>query len=140
MAEKPQMPPPLPNGAYPYLTVVGGKAAVDFYTRAFGAEKLFRNVAQDGERLMHSRMRINGSIVMLSDDFAEHRGNAPLPAPAGVMMHLQVEDADVWFNRAVAAGAQARMPLADMFWGDRYGQLVDPFGHVWSIAAPLKGA
>jgi PhnB protein len=140
MAEEKNTPPVTPiGGVTPYLTVVGGKAAVAFYIAAFGAVELFRNVADDGERLMHSRMVINDGLLMLSDDFAENRGGALPPPPTGVMMHLQVADADLWFDRAVAAGATVKMPLADMFWGDRYGQLLDPFGHSWTIAGPLKG-
>jgi PhnB protein len=139
MAEGPKTPPPMSAGdVIPYLTVKGGKAAVDFYTRAFGATEVYRQLAEDGERLMHSRLTINGGTVMLSDDFPEYHGGRPTPAPTGVTMHLQVDDADVWYDRAVAAGATARMPLQDMFWGDRYGQLADPFGHSWSIAAPVK--
>src|SRR4051812_38084247 len=110
MAEENNTPPMTPvGGVTPYLTVVGGKTAVAFYIAAFGAVEQFRNVADDGERLMHSRLTINDGVVMLSDDFAEHRGGAPLPAPAGVMMHLQVADADLWWDRAIAAGATAKM-------------------------------
>ena len=127
------------SGVTPYLSVVGGKAAVDFYKRAFGAEETFRNTADDGERLLHSRLIINGAWVMLSDHFAEMAGGAAFVPPASVTLHLQVDDADAWWNRAVEAGATVRFPLADQFWGDRYGQLVDPFGHSWSIAAKVKG-
>ncbi len=140
MAETRNTPPRVPPGdVTPYLTVKGGKAAVDFYSRAFGASELFRQTADDGERLLHSRLSINGGVVMLSDDFPEYRGGAEAAPPAGVTLHLQVDDADAWWDRAVAAGATVKAPLADMFWGDRYGQLLDPFGHSWSIAAPVKG-
>lgn len=128
----------IPTGVYPYLTVVGGKAALEFYTRAFAGTEEYCTYAEDGERIMHARIRINGAAVLLSDDFPEFRGGSPTPAPAGTMIHLEVDDADRWFQRAVEAGATARMPPQDMFWGDRYGQLVDPFGHTWSIAAPIK--
>jgi PhnB protein len=127
----------IPVGVYPYLTVKGGKAAVDFYARAFGAVEEFRNTAEDGERIMHARLRINGFALLLSDDFPEFRGGAEAPAPQGVTIHLEVDDADRWWRRAVDAGAEIKMPLADQFWGDRYGQLKDPFGHSWSIAAPI---
>jgi PhnB protein len=139
MAEERSNPPPLANGVVPYLTVKGGKAAVEFYARAFGAVERYRQLSDDGERLLHSQLLINEGVVMLSDDFPEYRGGTALPAPAGVTLHLPVDDADAWWNRAVEAGATVKMPLADMFWGDRYGQLADPFGHSWSIAAPLKG-
>lgn len=128
----------IPVGVYPYLTVEGGKAAVDFYTKAFGANEEFRTYGEDGERIMHARLRINGMAVLLSDHFAEFHGGAPAPSPAGIMLHLEVDNADAWFKRAADAGATITMPLQDMFWGDRYGQLKDPYGHTWSIGAPIK--
>lgn len=128
----------IPVGVYPYLTVVGGKAALDFYARAFGAVEEFRTYGEDGERIMHARFRVNGSAILLSDDFPEFRGGGEAPAPAGVTIHLEVDDADAWWRRAVDAGAEVKMELADQFWGDRYGQLRDPFGHSWSIGAPTK--
>ncbi len=127
----------IPVGVYPYLTVKGGKAALDFYARAFGASEEFRAYGEDGERIMHARFRVNGGAILLSDDFPEFRGGAEAPAAAGVTIHLEVDDADRWWERAVAAGAEIAMPLADQFWGDRYGQLKDPFGHSWSIGAPI---
>ena len=127
----------IPVGVYPYLTVTGAKAAVEFYTRAFGAKEEFRSYGEDGERIMHARLRINGMAVLLSDYFAEFHGGADATAPAGVMLHLEVDDADRWFKRACDAGANVRAPLQDMFWGDRYGQVMDPFGHTWSIGAPI---
>jgi PhnB protein len=126
-------------GVTPYLSVVGGKAAVAFYKRAFNAEEVFRNTSDDGERLMHSRLLINGDWVMLSDHFSEMVGGAPFTPPASVTLHLQVADADLLWNQAIAAGATVRFPLADQFWGDRFGQLIDPFGHCWSIASKIKG-
>ena len=139
MADAPKLPPATPvGGVIPYLSVTGGKAALDFYAAAFGAVELFRNYANDGERIMHARFTIDGTLIMLSDDFPESRGGAPAPAPAGIMLHMQVADADAAWNRAVEAGASVRMPLQDMFWGDRYGQLTDPFGHTWTIAAVAK--
>lgn len=128
----------IPIGVYPYLTVKGGKAALDFYARAFGAIEEFRTYGQDDERIMHARFRVNGGAILLSDDFPEFRGGAEAPAPQGVTLHLEVDDADHWWERAVGAGATVTMPLADQFWGDRYGQLKDPFGHSWSIGAPIK--
>jgi PhnB protein len=126
------------SGVTPYLSVVGGKAAVDFYKRAFGAEEVFRNTADDGERLLHSRLLINGDWVMLSDHFSEMAHGDYVP-PSAVTLHLEVDDADAWWNRAIEAGATVRFALADQFWGDRYGQLVDPFGHTWSVASKIKG-
>lgn len=128
----------VPTGVYPYLSVKGGKAAIDFYTRAFGAEEKLRMMAEDGERILHAQLRINGALVMISDDFPEYRGGGEAPAPAGVTIHLEVDDADAWWARAVKAGASIVMPIADQFWGDRFGQVKDPFGHDWSIGAPIK--
>ncbi|HAJ03922.1 MAG TPA: glyoxalase, partial [Brevundimonas sp.] len=94
--------PPTPVGLIPYLTIPsrGGQAAVEFYRAAFGAEELFRNLADDGERLMHSRLKINGSLIFLSDEFPEY-GQTPDIKPAGVTLHLQVDDADEWWKRAL---------------------------------------
>jgi len=128
----------IPPGVYPYLTVKGGKAALKFYEKAFGASEEFRNYGQDGERIMHARFRVNGAAILLSDDFPEFRGGGETQAPVGVTIHLEVDDADRWWQRAVDAGAEIKMPLADQFWGDRFGQLKDPFGHSWSIGAPIK--
>jgi len=136
MPDKPEMGPS--RGVTPYLTVRGGKAgeAVEFYKRAFGAEELFRQPADDGRRVLHCSLRINGDAVMLSDDFS----SAGSPEPAGVTLHLQVPDADKVWNAAMAAGrCEVTMPLADQFWGDRYGHFKDPYGHRWSIGGPKKG-
>ena len=124
------------GGLTPHLTISGGRAAraIDFYTKAFGAEELMRHPSDDG-RLMHVHLKVNGSSLMMHDDYPEH-GHAPAGQPACVMLHLQVNDADAWWNRAVGAGASVIMELADQFWGDRYGQIEDPFGHRWSIGAP----
>jgi PhnB protein len=128
------------NGVTPYLTIGGGRAkeAVDFYKKAFDAEELGRHPAEDGKRLVHAHLRVNGADLMLSDHFPEYCGGAAAPSPAGVTLHLAVDDADPAWSRAVGAGAEVTMPLADQFWGDRYGQLKDPFGHLWSIGAPSR--
>lgn len=126
----------------PYLTVRGGKAAVEFYKKAFGARTRMVMEADDKKRLMHATLLINGGEVMLSDVFDEYGGgNSKAPPDAKtttVVVHLHVDDADKWWARATAAGAKPVMPLEDQFWGDRYGQLADPFGHVWSIGAEIK--
>jgi PhnB protein len=110
---------------------------VDFYKAAFAAEEAMPpHMADDGERIMHAHLRINGGSIMLNDDFPEYHGGAG--KPGAVTLHLQVDDADRWFERATAAGANVTMPLADQFWGDRYGQVKDPFGHSWSIGAPSR--
>lgn len=128
------------TGLTPHISVEGGKAAIDFYIRAFGAEVVSQMPAEDGERLMHAHLHINGGSLMLHDHFPEYAGGAPAPKPAGVVLHLQVANADAAFQRALDAGASVVMPLADQFWGDRYGQVKDPFGHTWSIGAPLTPA
>lgn len=127
-------------GVSPHLTIPskGGQAAIEFYQRAFGAEEIRRMPAEDGERLMHAHLRINGGSVMLHDEFPEYGHESDI-APKGVTLHLQVDDADEWWNRAILAGGVPLFPLEDQFWGDRYGQLKDPFGHTWSIGATIKG-
>jgi PhnB protein len=137
MPDQPERPT---TGITPFLAIGGGRAqeALEFYERAFGAEIIERNVAQDGRRLMQASARINGGWIMLSDDFPEMGFTAP--APGAVTMHLQVDDADTWWRRALDAGATVKMEIADQFWGDRYGQVSDPFGHSWSVGSPLKTA
>ncbi len=136
MANQAEMGPS--RGVTPYLTARGGKAgeAIEFYKRAFGAAEQFRQPADDGKRLLHCHLVINGASVMLSDDFGPEGG----PPPAGVTLHLQVDDADAAWNRAMAAGpCEITLPLADQFWGDRYGHFKDPYGHRWSIGGSKKG-
>lgn len=133
-----QDPASLP-GVTPHLTIRDGRAAeaIDFYVRAFGAAEVGRHPAEDGKRLMHAHLVVNGGPLFLNDDFPEMTGG-PTGAPAAVTLHLQVPDADAAWERALAAGAAVRFPLDNQFWGDRYGQLTDPFGHAWSIGGPLK--
>lgn len=127
------------TGVVPHLTIRDGRAgeAIDFYVKAFGAVEQGRQAEHGGNRLMHARLDINGGPLMLNDDFPEMMGG-PTPEPAAVGLHLEVSDADVAWDRAVAAGAAVRFPLDNQFWGQRYGQVTDPFGHVWSIGGPLK--
>jgi PhnB protein len=126
----------------PHIFVSNAAAAIDFYKRAFGAQELSRHPAPDGKRIMHAALLINGSTLMLCDDFPEFRGGkGSTPEALGgspVVLHLQVKDADAAFNRAVEAGGTVVFPLADQFWGDRYGQIKDPFGHTWSIGARVR--
>jgi PhnB protein len=130
--------PTLRNGVTPYLTVHGASEASAWYQRAFGAQELMRQADQDGTRLIHCHLRINDADVMMSDDYPEHGFGLPEGGPAGVTLHLHVDDADTWWERAVAAGATITMPIADQFWGDRYGQVRDPYGHTWSIGSSKK--
>ena len=122
-----------------HLRVRGGDTAIEFYTRAFGAELLHRLMAPDGESVMHAAMRIGNSTLMLSDEFPKWGALSPLSiGGTGLCLHMCVTDIDAAFNRAVAAGAKVTMPPTDMFWGDRYAKLLDPFGHEWSIATRLE--
>jgi len=126
------------SGVTAHLTIRDNRAAeaIDFYSKAFGAEELGRHMADDGKRVMHSHLSLNGGSLMLNDDFPEYGGAAS--PPGSFTLHLQVEDADVAWSRALEAGAKEKMPLADQFWGDRYGQLRDPFDFTWSVGAPVK--
>jgi PhnB protein len=129
------------GGITAHLTIRGNRAAeaIDFYSKAFGAEEQMRHMADDGTRILHAHLKLNGGSLMLNDDFPEF-GNGASTEPAGVTLHLQVTDADAAWKRALDAGAREHFPLADQFWGDRYGQVKDPFGFTWSIGAPVKQA
>ena len=128
---------PVPAGLHtvtPFLVCAGASDAIAFYIRAFGATELARLPGPDG-KLMYAAIRIGDSVVMLNDEFPAMGALGPKARNGtSVTIHLYVDDVDAWFARAVAAGATVRMPVQDMFWGDRYGQLEDPFGHAWSIA------
>lgn len=127
----------------PYLVVADAAAAVAFYKQALGA-------TQDGEahrmpgtdKIMHVRLLINGGLIMLADDFSAMRDGACMTPPAlggsPVTLALQVNDVQSFWDTAIAGGVTITMPLADMFWGDRYGQFTDPFGHRWSVSQPIK--
>jgi PhnB protein len=127
------------GGVTAHLTIPGGRGqeAVAFYERAFGAKEEMRHLADDGQRLMHAHLTVNGGSLMLNDDFPEYRDGDAQP-PAGMTLHLHVPDADAAWDKAVAAGATVKFPLENQFWGDRYGQLEDPFGFTWSIGGPTK--
>mgnify|MGYP003383336134 CR=1 FL=1 len=132
---------PVPEGVHtvsPHLVVAGASAAIDFYKKAFNAVELFRLPGPDG-KLWHACIRIGDSNVMLVDEFPQMNSLGPKARNGtSVTIHLAVEDADAWADRAVKAGATLLMPVADMFWGDRYGVLEDPFGHKWSVATHVK--
>jgi uncharacterized glyoxalase superfamily protein PhnB len=130
------MPPAMPPLA-PHLVCDGAADAIEFYKAAFGATEMMRMPGHDG-RLMHAAIVIDGAVVMLVDENRQFGMLGP-KALGGtpVTLHLTVADADAAIARAEKAGATVKMPAADMFWGDRYGQVVDPWGHVWSIAHPL---
>jgi PhnB protein len=132
---------PMSQTVTPYLTVSNAAAAIDFYKKAFGAEEVVRHLAPDGKRLMHAHLKLLGMDLMLSDDFAEHMGRSRTPEAFGgspVTLHLHTDDVDTLWANALAAGAKVTMPLKDQFWGDRYGQFTDPFGHSWSAGQTIK--
>jgi PhnB protein len=134
---------PIPSGHHaitPHLIIKGAAGAIEFYKRAFGATELSRMPfpGPDGQvTLGHAELQIGDSRLFLADEFPQQGGVGP-GATSPVTMHLYVTDADAAFSRAVDAGAKVAMPLVDMFWGDRYGKLIDPFGHHWSIAERLE--
>jgi len=128
------------GGVTAHLTIAGGRGdeAVKFYENAFGAHEEMRHMADDGKRIMHAHLKLNGGSLMLNDDFPEYRDGGDSRPPAGVTLHLQVPDADAAWDKALAAGAKVVFPLENQFWGDRYGQVEDPFGFTWSIGGPVK--
>jgi len=126
------------NSVTPHLVCAGAAEAIEFYKKAFGAEELMRLPGPNG-RLIHGAVRIGDSMVMLVDEMPEWGTFGPKALNGSpVTIHLNVENVDEVFAQAVGAGATAKMPVADMFWGDRYGVVVDPFGHYWSIATHAR--
>jgi uncharacterized glyoxalase superfamily protein PhnB len=134
-------PDPIPAGmsvVTPHLVIAGAAEALDFYVRALGAVEEFRMPGPDG-KLMHGQMRIGGNAIMLGEEAPEWGILGPKTLKGSpVYIHLYVDDADAFVARAVKAGAKVTMPVADMFWGDRYGKIQDPFGHNWSIATHVR--
>jgi len=131
----------IPEGYHtltPYMTVRNADKAIEFYKQAFGAVEKGAMRGPDG-KVMHAELRIGDSLFMLADEFPQFGSLSPQSTGgAGMGLHIYVEDVDSAFDRAVGAGATIEMPVADMFWGDRYGKLVDPFGHKWSIATHTR--
>jgi PhnB protein len=128
------------HGLCPHLVCKGAGDAMDWYAKAFGAVEMVRLPGPDG-RLMHGSMQINKCMVMFADEFRDvgpEHGNAAPPTLGGttVVMHMVVDDCDAWIARAEGVGATVILPASDMFWGDRYGQIQDPWGHRWAIATP----
>ncbi len=133
---------PVPDGmntVTPHLVCKDAARAVEFYKKAFGAEELFRMNTPDGKKVLHVSLRIGNSAIMLAEEAPDWGSLGPETLNGTtVSMHLYVNDADSAFDQAVKAGATIKMPLADMFWGDRYGLLSDPFGHVWAVATHVR--
>src|ERR1051325_313546 len=131
---------PIPPGVHtitPQLAVDNAAKAIEFYKKAFGAEELARAMGP-GNKVMHAELKIVDSMLYLADEFPE-MGDCGTRSPKSLggvpcLLHLYVNDVDAAFAKAVAAGATVKMPVMHMFWGDRYGQLQDPFGHRWSMA------
>ena len=129
----------IPSGFHtltPHLVVKGAGQAIEFYKRAFGAEEVGRLSAPDGDSVLHADLKIGDSHVFLADEMREMGCHGPESiGGTPVTLHMYVEDVDAAFGKAVSAGAKVKRPLSDMFWGDRYGVLMDPFGHSWSMAS-----
>ncbi len=128
---------PIPPGmrtVTPYLAIAGAAQALEFYKQAFGAKELSREPTADG-RLMHAMMKIGDTTIMMADEFPGSQFRAPANAgTTTVMLHVYAKDVDRLWAQALAAGAMVAMPLDNMFWGERYGQLRDPFGHLWTLS------
>ena len=122
---------PRSGGVIPYLMLDGAAAAIDFYKRTLGAEEVGERAMTEDGRILNACIAVNGGSVMLMDPMPE-RGY-PAAAPQAFNLHLQVDDADRWFERAVAAGCTVLMQVDLMFWGDRYGMVTDPFGVTWAF-------
>ena len=132
---------PVPEGMHsvtPHLVCAGAADAIEFYKKAFGAVELTRMPGPQG-KLMHAMIRIGDSAIMLVDESPEWGMLGPKSLKGSpVTIHLYVDDADAFVARAVKAGAKVTMPVSDMFWGDRYGKLEDPFGHHWSVGTHVR--
>jgi PhnB protein len=123
---------------FPYLHVKDARAAIDFYTRVFGAREKFR-LAEPGGRIGHAELDFDGATVMLSDEYPELNIRGPRPGePASITLHLHVDDADAMVARAVAAGATLEMAPRDHFYGERSGSFRDPFGHRWNVGHSIE--
>jgi uncharacterized glyoxalase superfamily protein PhnB len=137
------MAKPVPEGSHtitPHLVINGASEAIEFYTRVFGAKELMRMPFPgpgNQMKLGHAALQIGDSQLYLADEFPESGTHAPKES-SPVSIHLYVPNADETFARAVDAGATVLMPLTDMFWGDRFGKIKDPFGHQWSIATHIE--
>ncbi|MCH8504211.1 MAG: VOC family protein [Ectothiorhodospiraceae bacterium] len=131
------------EGLIPHLTCDPCADAIAFYRKAVGAEEMSRVTQPEPGKIMHAALRLDGSVLFLSDDFPEFCADNKPSSPKAlggtpVTVHRYVEDCDAAFDRAVKAGATIKMAPEDMFWGDRYGVVVDPFGHAWSLATHVR--
>ncbi len=130
---------PVPEGFHtvtPHLVIRGAKQAIEFYKKALGAQELARMESPDG-KIGHAELKIGDSIIFLADEFPGAPGAPKSPQSVGActtVLNLYVPDVDATFKQAISAGAKETMPVADMFWGDRYGTFTDPYGHAWGVA------
>ncbi len=131
--KQPETAPPLNGGVVPYLMLDGAAAAIEFYKHALGAEEIGNRAKMEDGRILNARIDVDGGSVMLMDPMPEH--GYPAVAPQAFNLHLQVDDADHWFDRAVAAGCTVLMPMELQFWGDRYGMVRDPYGVTWAFGS-----
>lgn len=133
---------PIPEGYHsltPHLVVENAGEAIDFYKKAFGAKERARMESPDGNAVMHAELQIGDSVIMLNDEFPDHGIRSPRAYDGSpVSIHLYVENVDTVFRQAIEAGAKEVFPLQDQFWGDRFGKLVDPYGHHWSLATHIE--
>jgi len=129
---------PVPEGFHtitPYLVVKDAGKAIEFYSRAFGSKEVHRHLCEQTGKIMNAQIRIGNSMLMLNDEMPDFGCLGPVEGQkVPVTLHLYVSDVDAFFENAVSAGATPTMPVSDTFWGDRYGQLADPFGYQWSVA------
>ena len=142
MSKSTQPIPPGHENLIPHLVCNSCSEAIEFYKKAFGAKEMHRIPAPDGRKIMHAAIQIGSSVVFLVDDFPEFcGGQSQSPKALGgtpVTIHHYVENCDAAIKRAQDAGATVSMPPQDMFWGDRYGAVTDPYGHKWSFATHIK--
>ena len=131
------MAKPIPDGFHtitPHIVVADASKAIEFYKKALGATEKGVFTMPDGKGVMHAELKIGDSIVMLGNECPPHALSPKSCGGASVSLRVYTDNADAAFERAVKAGCTVKMPMTDMFWGDRYGQVEDPFGHKWSIA------
>ena len=131
------MTKPIPDGFHtitPHLVVSDAAKAIEFYKKALGAQENDRFMAPDGKSVMHAQLKIGNSILMLGSEFPPHCLSPKSRGGTSVSLNVYVENDDAAFDRAVKAGCTVKMPMMDQFWGDRYGQVEDPYGHQWSFA------
>ena len=133
---------PIPHGFHtviPHLVIRGADKAIEFYKKAFGAAEVTVMRGPEGKGVLHAELKIGDSVIFLADEFpGSTMGSPEKLGGSTVAIHLYVPNCDAVFNQAVAAGAKAEMPMMDMFWGDRFGKVLDPFGHSWSIATHIE--